>query len=116
MNTIFLVPDTWDLTIDASGNIAMAAAPYAQAQDATSNIKLFSGELWYDTTQGIPYWQSILGYLPPISLLKSAFVSAALEVPGVTKAVCYLSSIVGRKISGQVQITNSSGQTSASVI
>lgn len=116
MNTLYLTPDSWDLTVDASGNIAMASDPYSQAQDAASNIKLFQGELWYDTTQGLPYFQSILGYLPPISLLKAKLVAAALMVPGVNKASCYLTSIVNRTLSGQVQITNSNNQTSASVI
>jgi hypothetical protein len=36
---------TSDLALDASGNIAVASAPYALAHDAASAIRLFAGEL-----------------------------------------------------------------------
>ena len=52
--TLLLTPQTWDLTVDASNNIAVAAEPYALAQDAASAIRLFQGEDYYDTTRGIP--------------------------------------------------------------
>ena len=110
MNTILLDVSTWDLVEDLSGNIAMASDPYSQAQDAASAIKLFQGELYYDTSKGIPYWVQILGKLPPIALLKTYFVRAALTVPGVVGAVCYISSFKDRRISGQVQIENSLGK------
>jgi len=111
LSTMLLDRTTWDLVADASGNIAVAAPPYAIAQDAASAIKLFQGELWYDTTQGIPYFQQILGQLPSLALMKAQFVAAALTVPGTASAVCFISSIVNRKVSGQVQITDTSGTT-----
>jgi hypothetical protein len=113
MNTLFLLPQTWDLCADASGNIAMATEPYSLAQDAASAIRLFSGELWYDTTQGIPYFGQILGQTPPLQLLKSQFTAVALTVPGVISAVCYITGISGRQVSGQVQVTDATGTTTA---
>ena len=111
MNTILLDVGTWDLVIDANGNIAMASDPYSLAQDAASAIKTFQGECWFDTTLGVPYLQQILGKLPPLSLVKAKFVSAALTVPGVTKALCFISSFTNRVVSGQVQVTNETGIT-----
>jgi hypothetical protein len=111
-STLLLDVDTWDVAVDASGNIAVAGPPYSQAQDAASAIRLFLGELYYDTTQGVPY-QRILAQPPNIPLLKSYLVAAALTVPGVVKAVCFISAIADRAVSGQVQITNSNGQTAA---
>lgn len=111
MNTLYLLPSSWDLTTDASGNIAIASEPYSLAQDAASAIRLFSAELWYDTTQGIPYFGQILGQTPPLQLLKSQFVAAAMTVPGVTSAVCFITGISGRQVSGQVQVTDASGTT-----
>lgn len=92
----------------------MASLGYALAQDAASQIKLFQGEYWYDTTQGIPYFQEILGIgqTPPINLMKSQFVAAALQVPGVEVAVCFISSIENGQVSGQVQISDSSDNVS----
>ena len=113
MDTLLLNPKTWDLIADASGNIAMASKPYALAQDAASAIKLFSGEYWYDTSKGIPYWATTLGQLPPLQLVKSQNVAAALTVPDVASAQCFISAVNGRQVTGQVQVTDSSGQTVA---
>lgn len=111
MNTLLLDRSTWDLCLDSSGNIAMASDPYSLAQDVASAIKLFKGELWYDTTQGVPYWQQILGQAPPVSLMKAKFVAAALTVPEIVAATCYIQSVTGRVVTGQVQCTDSSGNT-----
>ena len=112
MQTLLLSPDTWDLLIDAHGDIAMADNPYSLAQDAASAIKLFEGELYYNTIKGVPYWASILGQAPPLSFMKSKWVAAALTVPEVVSAKCFISSFVKRKVSGQVQTTDSSGNIS----
>lgn len=91
--TLLLDTLGWDLVLDTSGNIALATTPYAQAQDAASAIRLFQGELWYDTVPGVPYWASILGkFPPPVSLMKDQFNSAAKTVPGVVSATCFLTS------------------------
>lgn len=106
MQTLLLDTQVWDLVLDLFGNIAVASDPYSQAQDAASAIRLFEGELWYDTTQGVPYWASILGQAPPIALMKAKFVDAALTVPGVVTAQCFLSGMVNRQVTGQVQLSN----------
>lgn len=123
MDTLLLDPNTWDLVLDNAGNIALAsalypAAPatglaYAQAQDAASAIRLFQGELYYDNAQGVPYWQEILGHLPSLALMKAKFTEAALTVPGVVSAKCFIATLSSREVTGQVQITNSAGQTAA---
>lgn len=113
MDTLLLDRTKWDLVIDASGNIAMASAPYALAQDAASAIKLFLGELWYDVSQGVPYWGEILGQSPPpIALIKAKFEAAAKTVPGVVTAKCFITSFTERTIGGQVQVTDVLGNIS----
>lgn len=114
MKTLLLDPATWDLTLDAHGNLAIADDPYAVAQDVASALKLFSGELWYDTTKGVPYWTQILGRPVPLQLLKSKLEAAAMTVPGVTAARCFISSIVNREVHGQLQFTTGSGQQAVS--
>lgn len=110
-NTLLLDTVSWDLVIDSSGNIAMAQPPYALAQDVASAVRLFLGELWYDTTQGIPYFTEILGHLPPISLLKGLIENAALSVSGVVTVQCVISSFNSRTISGQIQFIDETGVT-----
>ena len=78
MDTLLLDTVTWDLAVDALGNIAMASDPYAQAQDAASNIRTFAGEVYFNTTLGVPYWEQILGLAPPISVMKAHWNAAAL--------------------------------------
>jgi hypothetical protein len=111
-DTLLLDLTTWDLVVDIYGNIAVAKSPYSQAQDAASAIKTFQGEVYFDTSLGVPYSQ-IIGTLPPLALMKQQFADAALTVPGVETAVVYLSSLADRQISGQVQITNTVGTMSA---
>lgn len=113
MKTLLLRPDTWDLTIDADGNIAVATDPYSVAQDAASAIKLFQGELWFNTTQGIPYFSQIFGKPPNINLIKSKFAAAAETVPGVSSATVFITSIADRNVNGQVQVVDSNGVTTA---
>ena len=110
-NTLLLDQAAWDLVIDSNSNIAMAAPPYALAQDVASAVRTFIGELWYDTTQGIPYFQEVLGQLPPISLLKQLIVNAALTVSGVVQAQCVISSFNSstREITGQIQFIDENG-------
>jgi hypothetical protein len=112
MKSLLLDNTTWDLCIDASGNIAVGAAPYALAQDAASSIRTFKGEVWYDTARGIPYFEQILGKFPSPAFMKAQFVAAAMLVPGITRARCYITGTKGRTITGQVQITDKTGATS----
>ena len=113
MNTLLLNPQTWDLTLNASGDIALATEPYSLAQDAASAIRLFYGEYYYDTTLGTNYFSTTLGKVPSIQLLKAQAVAAALTVPGVASAVCYISSVSNRQVQGQVQVTSSTGQVTS---
>ena len=113
MKTILLDRSAWDFVLDAQGNIAVASEPYRLAQDAASACRTFLGEVWYDTTVGVPYWEEILGKRPPVSLIKAKMVGAAMTVPGVASAQCFISSIEGRVVRGQIQVTDASGVTTA---
>lgn len=108
MSTLYLTR-SWDLCVDNSGNIALANEPYALAQDVASAIKLFKGELWYDAQKGVPYFADILGKRPPAALFRHHMEKAALTVPNVVQAKCITQSLINRKIVGQVQFTDSSG-------
>jgi hypothetical protein len=111
--TVYLNPTTWDIDIDADGNIAVAAEPYALAQDAASAIKTFKGEAFYDVTIGVPLREEILGQSPSTALIKSQLQAAAETVPGVASAEVFITGIAGRVERGQVQVTSASGATSS---
>ena len=113
MNTIYLDPAAWDITLDSFGNIALASDPYSLAQDAASQIKTFYGEVYYDTTQGIHYFSQILGHGLPLELIRTAYTKAALQVPEVQSVQVFFTGYANRQLTGQVQVHNPSGTTVA---
>jgi hypothetical protein len=113
MKTMLLDTVAWDLVLDVNGNIAVASDPYSLAQDAASAIRTFLGECWYDTTLGIPFVSSFFGKAPNVALMKAKFVAAALAVPGVVSAQCFITSVSGRRVTGQVQVTDTTGTITA---
>lgn len=110
-STLLLAVDTWDLVLDASRNIAVAAPPYSLAQDVASAIKTFLAEVYYDDTLGVPYFTKILGKAPPLTLFREYMVAAALTVPDVVSASCVVTSFVNRELHGQVTFTDTSSAT-----
>lgn len=103
----------WDLVTDTAGNIALASDPYSVAQDVASAVKVFQGEEWYNTSVGVPYFQQILGQLPPLNLIKTLIANAAASVPGCNNPAVFLSSVSGRALTGQIQFTDSNNQPQA---
>ena len=111
--TLLLDPATYDLVLDANGNIAVATEPYSLAQDAASAILTYQGEVYYDTTIGLPWLTQIFGKKPSLALLKQQLADAAMTVPDVASARVFISSFTNRQVKGQVQVTSkSTGQTS----
>ena len=109
MDTLLLDVNSWDLSV-VDGSIAVVAGPYALAQDVASACRLYLGELWYDTTQGMPYSQRILGQRPPLGFIQAQLVAAALGVPGVTQAVAVVTlNDTNRQITGTIDLTSAQG-------
>ena len=115
MKTLLLDSVSWDLTTDIKNNIAVASDPYSQAQDAASAMRLFQGELWYDTTRGLPYWLKVFSGIQPLSLVRSLFIAQAKFVPGVVSVSCFFTAFINRQLRGQVQIKTSTGSTATTV-
>ena len=108
----------WDMCTDASGNIALApTVRYAEAQDVASAVRTFRGEVWYDTTLGVPYFQQILGHLPSLQFMKAQFIAAAMTVPNVASVRCFLTGPgPDRVVGGQLQIVDSDGVATPIVV
>ena len=110
-NTLLLDTVAWDLVLDSFGNIALASPPYALAQDVASAIRTFLGEVYYDASLGIPYFQDILGQLPPMALFIAKIEAAALTVPGVVQANCSLTKFTNRGINGALTFVDENNST-----
>lgn len=110
--TLFLRPDTWDLTLDSSGNIATATDIYQQAQDVASACRTFSGEVYYDTGLGIPYDAEILGGTGfPLALYKMHLEDAAKSIDGVVTAQAVIRTNDRRNVIGAIMFTNDENET-----
>lgn len=110
MDTLYLDPDSWDLDIDASRNIAIASAPYATAQTVANASRLWRGEAPYNTNRGIPYETDVLGQLPPQRQLSGWYETEAETVPGVEAATAILQyDQTARAVTGQIQCTLTDG-------
>jgi hypothetical protein len=111
VNTLLLDRATNDLCLDALGNIAIAAQPYAQLQDAASAVRVFAGECWYDTTLGVPYFEQVLNGSTPLPVLRERMAAEARRVPGVADARIVITALAGRALVGQLQISLNDGTT-----
>ena len=111
-NTLLLDQTAWDLVLDASGNIALAGEPYSISQDVASAVRTFVGECWYDVSQGLPYFQNILGQLPPPSFLRQKIIEAAKTVPNVVSVEVVFVQFAGRALTGQIKIIDTTGTES----
>jgi predicted transcriptional regulator len=111
-DTLLLDVGTWDLTLDASNNIAVATATYSVAQDMSSQCRQWRREYIFDQSAGVPL-ASILGESPSLALVKSDFAQAAGQVPGTNNVVCFISAVKDRNVQGQVQgtVTLATGTT-----
>ena len=110
MNTIAL-SESWDLKLDGAGNMYPRTNGSAIAQDVASVVRLFLGELWFDTTKGIPYYEQVLGHEYGKALVEGLLNSAAKTVPGVVEAKTTIMQFTGRVVTGTIQVIDTVGES-----
>ena len=99
----------WDMFADGAGNIAMVSDSSAVAQDVACAVKTFLGEVYFDTTLGVPYFTQVLGKRYSRPLLESLINAQALTVAGVVKAKTSLTGYSTRSITGSVEVIDAAG-------
>lgn len=110
-HTTILLSGGWDLTLDDSGNIATTDGAYGVAQDVASALRTFLGECWYDTAQGLPYWQQILGQFPPLAFVRQKLIDVAKSVSDVAGVTVEIIEFSARVLRGRITVTTSFGNT-----
>lgn len=107
MKTLFLRPSTWDLTLDTSGNLAVATDEYQQAQDIASSCRVFLHDDYYNQNDGIPYLEEVLGRASyPLALYQRNLYDRAMLVKGIVSVDVELQSLQDRLLSGAIIFTN----------
>jgi hypothetical protein len=113
--TLSLDTDTWDLSLDVHGDLATATGATRLGQDAATRVCTWRGEVYYDTTQGVPY-ASILGGVPNLSVVQQYIRSEALKVPDVAAAIPSLTfGRDARQISGTLTVSDATSTGTAMV-
>ena len=104
MDSLALTSD-WDLDVDAYGNWrtvgdatpgATSGPGYRLAQDVATRCLSWRGEVYFDTTQGVPY-SAILGEYASISYIQQLYTVEALKVPACAQAIPDLTITRGSK-------------------
>lgn len=112
MQTLPLDATAWDLVLDSNGNLSLTDPDYSIAQDVASAIRTFQGECWYGATLGLPYFQNILGKLPPKSYITNLLEQAAMTVSGVVSVtVVSLGLTQARALTGSVIVVSTDTNT-----
>ena len=110
MDTLYLNPESWDLELTMDGDIAVAKAPYATAQSVANAIRLFDGELYYDTQKGVPYFDEVLGKPHSYALYKHRMEEAARRVKGTKEIEVSVKNHNGRNLSSTVSFKDENNQ------
>lgn len=110
--SIYLDPRTWDLAVDANGNIATCTSTYRRAQDIASSCRVFTKDLYFKQSEGIPYLESILGKNRyPIGLYQSELYRRSMSVSGVVSVNIKLNQLNDRELTGMIEFTDIEGQS-----
>src|SRR5690554_4129417 len=110
MRSLFVHPNTWDLTLDVHGNITVASDLYRIAQDVATACRTFARDVYYDQELGIPYFEHILGsHGYPLALYKMHLEDAARSVEGVATANAQLQ-MRDRVVTGTIAFSTPDGQ------
>ena len=116
--TLYLNPDSWDITLDSSGRIARSTQAYAIAQNVANAVRLFTGEAYFAQDEGIPHFEIELGYTrPALSVLRARIREAALNVEGVQDAQVNINTPVSsdRRLTGEILLTVAVGDKSSKI-
>lgn len=129
ISTLALSNLAWDLTTTPSQSkldgtaghtqdIAVATQGQAVAQDVASAIKLFAGELYYDSTQGVPYLSTLFSESYNAAMVAALLQNAAVSVPNVLQAVASNVTVTNRVVGPPttVNILDVNGQALGVVI
>ncbi len=104
-----LLNDSWDINVDASGNIAKVTDDYAIAQNVANAFRLFTDDAWFFPERGIPHFLIELRKAPKVNILKVRLRKAALAIEGVADCEIDLLHVEDRDLSGMALLTLENG-------
>lgn len=109
MSLSLALNENLDLFLTPAGNMATVSDDAADAQDVACAVRTWLTDLYYAQDYGIPFLPSVFGKPYSEQLLAAQINAQALSVKNIAKAQTTVTSIVGRKVSGFVEVINLSG-------
>jgi hypothetical protein len=109
MNLSLALNANLDLFLTPAGNIATVSESDADVQDVACAVRTWLTDLFYAQDYGIPFLPSVLGQPYSKQLLVAQINKQALSVKNIAKAQTTITSIVGRKVSGIIEVINLAG-------
>ncbi len=103
--------DDWDITLTASGRLAVKRDAAAVAQNVANATRLFTGDACFNRTDGVPHFITELGRKPRESVVRSRLNAAARAVPEVADASTAITRLEDRVLEGAITITTTEGDT-----
>jgi len=115
--SLYLDPDSWDLTLNANGALKTVSNPYSIAQDVACALKTVLGECYFDNTIGIPYYEQLLGRPVTISTVISKLKTESERLSTVKSAnVTLVPDRSTRVTKGYITITDTNSESSTLVL
>ena len=116
--SLHLVRDTWDITLDGVGRIALTAGDPATAQNVANEARLFTEDAYFQQDKGVPHFAVELGRRVNNAVLRSYLRRAALSVPDVREVLSV--QIISfdpktRILTGDIQFTTVEGTANGTV-
>lgn len=102
MLSLPLKTDAWDIYLNSNGDMFLADNDSSIAQDVASSVRTFSGECWYNTTLGMPYFESIFGKNPPQSFVVDNIKTQAFTIVEVNSVNVLGVGLVDRTLKGVI--------------
>jgi len=104
MKTLALQND-WDLYVDDFGNIALKEGNERLAQDVASSVRVFKGEIGFDTGRGVEYNKPDQNR----ETLNHQMNEQAKLVEGVESSVVIFEELDNRILKPVIYVTNTDG-------
>lgn len=95
------------------GNTSFLTDTDAVAQAINTKLKLFQGEFWENTGEGLPFFQQIAGQQISAEEINLLIQERILQVPNVTEIISLSGQIdkTSRKYSASITVRTSFGTT-----
>lgn len=84
-----LDPNTNDLYLDKSNNLAIVRGAHAVGQHVRQRVKTFEGEWFLDDTAGLPWFDEIMGKQYNPALSEAVVKAEILDTPAVTEVTSF---------------------------